>query len=431
MGDLYSNLFINVKTLEQIKKNATVIIDTNVLLLGYQWKNITFESVLEVLKQLSNEERLKIPAHVIREFAKNRPGKITEMSKQIHTVMSTLEKGSNVGKSLEEVIPALSIVEGYHNDIIILEENYNKRIQELNAARKEYINGLKQLQQKLSDYIDHDLILSSYKEIIEKSYFAPEGLMDKERLKEEWQHRVENKIPPGYMDKAKKENQYGDLIVWDHIRQISNDVIFVTTDVKGDWVHTANDEVMGARRELVEEFYSRENYKGYTFKILTPLQFITLFSNRVVEQEIKDDLNQEIKEGITKSKKLLEQKLLEQLRNGFESNTGETDFIGNIYNEDGEKNEALAAEMKNEMQRLRKIVDKEEPIFQINLHKIEKQLKVIFEIATYDKYIKAAREYISLLESIVLKRDGPSFIKHASQVEQLANELSNIIDYYA
>ena len=59
-----------------------------------------------------------------------------------------------------------------------------------------------------------------------------------------------------------------------------NDVIFVTADVKGDWVHTANDEVLGARRELVEEFYLREQAKGHTFKILSPLQFITLFSRR-------------------------------------------------------------------------------------------------------------------------------------------------------
>lgn len=425
MGDLYSNLFINVKKLEQIKKNATVVIDTNILLLAYQWKNITFESVLKVLKQLSNEERLKIPAHVIKEFAKNRPGKITEMSKQIHAVMSTLDKGSSVGKSLKEVIPALSIVEKHHNDIITLEENYNKHIQELNAARKEYINGLKQLQQKLSNYIDHDLILSSYKEIIEKSYFAPEGLMDEEKLKEEWKRRVENKIPPGYMDKTKKENQYGDLIVWDHICQISNDVIFVTADIKGDWVHNANDEVMGARRELVEEFYSREQEKGHTFKILTPLQFITVFSNSVVEQEIKDDLNQEIKDNITKS---LEKNIAEQLRSGFGEKIGKITFNGNVYSDD---NEALAIDLVNKIKRLLKIVDEEEPIFKVDLHNIENDLKTVFNIATHDKYIEMGQKYISLLESIILKRDGLSLVKHAQQIERLAIELKNVIDYYS
>lgn len=82
MSQSYSSLFIDVKTLEEIKSTATIVIDTNVLLMGYQKKNVTFESVLTVLKQLSDEERLKIPAHVIKEFAKNRPGKITEMAQK-------------------------------------------------------------------------------------------------------------------------------------------------------------------------------------------------------------------------------------------------------------------------------------------------------------------------------------------------------------
>ncbi|MGG8383804.1 PIN-like domain-containing protein [Bacillus sp. R-CC1] len=295
MGNSYSNLFIEVKKLNEIKDTATIVIDTNVLLMGYQWKNMTFESVLNVLKKLSSEKRLKIPAHVIKEFAKNRPKKITEMTSEIQNVLSNIPKATNNGKPLNEAIPALTILEDYHSDIIALEEKYNNCIQELNKARKEYVKGLGRLQQSLGDYIDHDLILESYKEIIEKSYFAPDGLMDEEKLKVEWDNRSKGNIPPGYMDKAKNSNQYGDLIVWDHICQIKEDVIFVTADLKGDWVHRNDKQVMGARRELVEEFYSREQAKGYTFKILSPLQFITLFSGEEVEQEIQEDLNKEVK----------------------------------------------------------------------------------------------------------------------------------------
>ncbi|OJD58614.1 PIN-like domain-containing protein [Bacillus sp. NH11B] len=298
MENSYSNLFIEVKTLNEIKDTATIVVDTNVLLMGYQWKNMTFESVLKVLKKLSGENRLRIPAHVIKEFAKNRPGKITEMSSGIHNVISNIPKAISNGKPLNEAIPALAILENYHSDIIALEEKYNNCIQELNKARKEYVKGLGKLQQSLGDYIDHDLILKDYKEIIEKSYFAPDGLMNEQQLEDEWTKRSESNIPPGYKDKSKKSNQYGDLIVWDHICQIKGDVIFVTADLKGDWVHSNDNQVMGARRELVEEFYSRGQAKGYTFKILSPLQFITLFSGEEVEQEIQDDLNKEVKRPI-------------------------------------------------------------------------------------------------------------------------------------
>ncbi|MCQ6359965.1 PIN-like domain-containing protein [Bacillus cereus] len=298
MSQSYSSLFIDLKTVEEIRSNATIVIDTNVLLMGYQKKNVTFESVLTILKQLSDEKRLKIPAHVIKEFAKNRPGKITEMAQQIHNVVSNLPSAKTNQHHLNDVIPALPILEEYHSSIIALEEKYNNCIAELKQARNEYVNGLRNLQQMLGNYIDHDLILKNYKEIIENSYFEPDGLMDEGELEKEWKRRIDNNIPPGYMDKNKQSNKYGDLIVWNHICQINNDVIFVTADVKGDWVHTANDEVMGARRELVEEFYLREQAKGHTFKILSPLQFITLFSGEEVEQEVKDDLNKEVKRVI-------------------------------------------------------------------------------------------------------------------------------------
>lgn len=83
MSQSYSSLFIDVKTLEEIKSTATIVIDTNVLLMGYQKKNVTFESVLTVLKQLSDEERLKIPAHVIKEFAK------TDLEKSLKWLKNT------------------------------------------------------------------------------------------------------------------------------------------------------------------------------------------------------------------------------------------------------------------------------------------------------------------------------------------------------
>ncbi|MED0963845.1 PIN-like domain-containing protein [Bacillus paramycoides] len=342
MENSYFNLFIKVKTLEEIKETATIVIDTNVLLLGYQSKNITFERVLKVLTPLSDKGRLKIPSHVVKEFSSQRPYKIEEMSKEIHNVKSNLGSKVSNKTSLEKVIPALSILEKEHSEIIALEDKYNKCIEELNNCRIKYVEGLTKLQQISSQYIDHDLILKNYEEIIRKSYFEPEGLWAVGDLEKEWERRKEKKIPPGHMDSSKKVNKYGDLIIWNHICQIQNDVIFVTNDVnKGDWVYKVNEEVLGARRELVEEFYTREQSSNHTLKVLTPLQFITLFSGEEVKQEIKDDLNKEIKntsgtghdkeiidkikEMVKKTKELREKSHLKDsnLKEGFDEIEGE------------------------------------------------------------------------------------------------------------
>ncbi|PFA53756.1 hypothetical protein CN391_05340 [Bacillus anthracis] len=407
MSKSYFNLFIDVRTLEEIKSTATIVIDTNVLLMGYQWKDITFDSVLKVLKQLSDDGRLKIPAHVIREFAKNRPGKIEEMYKQIHTVKSNLEKGSKNGNPLNEVIPALPILQRNHNDILTLEKKYNECIEELNKARKEYMGGLNQLQRTLCDYIDRDLILNSYKEIIEKSYFEPDGLMNETALQDNWNKRVEGKIPPGYMDKNKPNNKYGDLIIWDHICQINNDVIFVTADVKEDWVHIANGEVMGARRELVEEFNSRNQAPGYTFKILTPLQFVTIFSAENIEAEIQDDLTVDnlISQEYIKTR---DGKLSKIEKHKMERNR----VTWHLFNKDTIKS-------------LRRLVDKEEPIFQQNLDNLESNLDIIWRLSDYDEYRELNQEYINLLEFIL--SESIDFIEKVSEVDSLVEKFDNVV----
>ncbi|PED32363.1 hypothetical protein CON13_09515 [Bacillus cereus] len=394
MESSYSNLFIEVKKINEIKDTATIVIDTNVLLMGYQWKNMTFESVLNVLKKLSSENRLKIPAHVIREFANNRPKKITEMTSEIHNVISNIPKAINNGKPLNEAIPALAILEDYHSDIIALEEKYNNCIQELNKARKEYVKGLGKLQQALGDYIDHDLILESYKEIIEKSYFAPDGLMDEKQLEIDWDKRSKNSIPPGYMDKAKDSNKYGDLIVWDHICQIKGDVVFVTADLKGDWVHRNDKQVMGARRELVEEFYLRELAKGYTFKILSPLQFITLFSGEEVKQEIRDDLNKEAQSPI------------------------ETGSFPNIY-------ELFIGDNSKEFARLRDNSIIKESYLNKGFDEIESELEnFLINGGGIQRYKKLVKEYKRTLELFI--EDPSSEFLRSIDVKSLIDTIRNV-----
>ncbi|MCU5033547.1 PIN-like domain-containing protein [Bacillus cereus] len=394
MENSYSNLFIEVKKINEIKDTATIVIDTNVLLMGYQWKNMTFESVLNVLKKLSSENRLKIPAHVIKEFAKNRPKKITEMTSEIHNVISNIPKAISNGKPLNEAIPALAILEDYHSDIIALEEIYNNCIQELNKARKEYVKGLGKLQHALGDYIDHDLILESYKEIIEKSYFAPEGLMDEKQLEIDWDKRSKNSIPPGYMDKAKDSNKYGDLIVWDHICQIKEDVIFVTADLKGDWVHRNDKQVMGARRELVEEFYLRKLAKGHTFKILSPLQFITLFSGKEVKQEIRDDLNKEVQSPIE---------------------TGSFPNIYKLFIEDNSK----------EFARLRDNSIIEESYLNKGFDEIERELEIfLINGRGIQRYKKLVQEYKRTLELFI--EDPSSEFLRSMDVKSLIDTIRNL-----
>ncbi|HFJ9370574.1 TPA: PIN-like domain-containing protein [Bacillus nitratireducens] len=289
MSNNYHNLFIETSDIKAMLEKATVVVDTNVLLMAYQWKDVTFEKILEILTDLSNQDRLKIPSHVVREFAKNRPEKIKNWINELHQFISNIPSVKNNGKSLDKIIPAIEVLESQYEPIVEIESKFEQAITQLKDIRKEYIEALNGLKSNLGECLDSDPILKKYNNIIRKSFFDPEETKSEAELHEEWNKRLATNIPPGYMDKGKKDNKYGDIIVWNQICKLQSDVIYITADNKPDWVYTSsNEEVIGARRELVEEFYNLSG--GKTFKILTPLQFVNLYASYNVESDIQEDL---------------------------------------------------------------------------------------------------------------------------------------------
>lgn len=72
--------------------------------------------------------------------------------------------------------------------------------------------------------------------------------------------RVEHRLPPAFRDEDKKENRFGDLIIWFEILQYSKEhaadlpkVLFITNDEKSDWVYAPQrrkEVVRGVRKAV-------------------------------------------------------------------------------------------------------------------------------------------------------------------------------------
>lgn len=293
----YETLFIKTKTIEEIFNTAKVVIDTNILLSAYQTKPITLKAMLEILTELSSRGRLIIPSHVVWEFSRQRPKRIEGIVHELQQHINNLEKVSNIQptKKLVEILPALDILEEAHKEILNLQQSFQDSITKVRKESNKYKDGLSKLTSELSNYFDRDPIVEKYEEIIKSSYFDPEEILEEVFLEKEGKRRLDNEIPPGFRDKTKGTNKYGDLIIWLQICKVQDDVIFITFDNKDDWVYrqgkeerNKNNRVMGARRELVEEFYEKSG--GKTFKILHPADFIGRYkgeSNEEVEEDLK------------------------------------------------------------------------------------------------------------------------------------------------
>lgn len=291
MNKNFYNLFIELKKLDDMFNDALIVVDTNVLLMAYQWRDTTFKTVYDILNELMEREKLKIPSQVIKEFANKRPQTIKDLSNDLHDkILSKLEKGKSEHHSLNKVIPGLEFFED-KEELIDSEKKYNEAIESLRMAQKEYKNSLNSHLDKIKTYIDNDPILLRFRNIFENAVLI-DPKHDQGDLEKELERRKKENIPPGYKDKG----HLGDLKIWMEILSLSNhDVIFITRDNKNDWVYKDNkDNIMGARRELVEEFYSSHNK---TFKILSPLDFIEKYSKNKglnVEKEVKEDIEKSV-----------------------------------------------------------------------------------------------------------------------------------------
>lgn len=114
--------------------------------------------------------------------------------------------------------------------------------------------------------------------------------------------RYEKKIPPGFADKKNKnENDkksfYGDLIVWEHLVDISNDkgcdIIFVTDDKKADWWEIVNGERRNPRLELYHEFSERTGHRILIYSLDKFVEYAAIYKNKKkASQKVIDEIKE-------------------------------------------------------------------------------------------------------------------------------------------
>lgn len=118
-----------------------------------------------------------------------------------------------------------------------------------------------------------------------------------EEILKEGERRFKNKIPPGYKDSEKSnDDQYGDYIVWketlDYAKEKSKSIIFVSSDRKDDWYLKSNGLCYGPLPALIKEFYE---YTGQTIYLYSLEQFLFHVKEKKI-LEISHESLEEVKE---------------------------------------------------------------------------------------------------------------------------------------
>jgi len=215
INDLFIEYFLicDAKKKNELIKNATIVLDTNVLLNCYRWSKNTAKEFLKVLQQI--KKRIWLPYHVLHEFFKKR---LDVIQQKRDTLKKLIEDIGKIIKTLEETreLKTHDFAEE-KNKLIEVKESISHKI------------GV-----EIPDKCD-DWILETITNLFKDKYGQPFPEEKCKAIIQEGKERYKKKIPPGYKDQNKDDNiKFNDLFIWKEIisyaKKNKKDVIFITDD---------------------------------------------------------------------------------------------------------------------------------------------------------------------------------------------------------
>jgi rRNA-processing protein FCF1 len=266
------------KTLDMVKDNCLVVLDTNTLLLPYKTGSQSLRGIEAIYRQLIEQKRLYVPAHVAREFADQRSVKLQEL---FHQIQKKKEQYTNW--RIEEY-PLLEEDQTYQQ-LLELQQHLSPRI-------RSYENLFDDLLGRVKVWYWNDPVSAIY-----RSLFTGEVIVECKAGDDEIKSRIErcfnDKLPPGYKDSHKEDNQGGDVIIWLTIielgREYQKDLIFVSGEEKADWVVRSAGRTLYPRYELIDEYAHSSG--GGTFHLSHFADFLRLYQapNEVVQEVRREE----------------------------------------------------------------------------------------------------------------------------------------------
>ncbi|MFF7010697.1 PIN-like domain-containing protein [Streptomyces fimicarius] len=240
--------------LSQALKESLVVIDSSVLLDLYRVTPTARGEMIESL--IAVKENIWIPHQVALEFHRNRIEAARDQVAFYDETCKSLETAQNQAlQQLNEFANRSALDDTEKRALKVpLEDAFRIAIDRVKSHQ-----GVFDL--TIGRVLNNDPVLKALADLLDGRVGQPLSESDNERAHVEAAHRKENKIPPGYKDRAKRTNPHGDYLWWEQTLvkavEVSKPVLIVSNDEKEDWINKRLNFSLGAREELVEEAKKR------------------------------------------------------------------------------------------------------------------------------------------------------------------------------
>lgn len=254
-------------------RTGILAVDTNVLLNLYRYKESTRKDLLAVLS--AADGRLFVPHQVVREFWRNRRSVIGGLGGVKREAQSALTKNRN---------STSDAIKRWAKSVALSDERLNQLLEQTNSFFESISGELEDGPARVSAQIptSEDVILTELATLLADA-------VGEELSQEAWaaavaegERRVKENEPPGFKDADKLESDLpegasGDYIVWlqllNQCEGAGRDLVLVTADTKEDWWECAErGQLIGPRRELIEEYFGRTGRRLFLLEPSSLLQ---------------------------------------------------------------------------------------------------------------------------------------------------------------
>jgi len=236
----------------QLRRHATLALDSSVLLNLYLYSEQTREDFLQFLEDL--KDRIWLPHQSAYEYERNRVRVIKEQitfSTKLRSLLLGIAEA--FVKEVKKIHPRVG--REFQSPFLPIED-----IQSLLAAMTDQIDGkLKPDQDEYEGFLTDDPIRERLNQITYDRIGNCFSQLDLKKIYDDGLRRYDLQQPPGYLDAAKKQGveKYGDLIIWRQLinraKETGDNIYFITDDAKNDWWQKHGKGPDGARHELIDE----------------------------------------------------------------------------------------------------------------------------------------------------------------------------------
>ncbi len=273
-------------------EQAMIAVDTNVLLGLYRSSSSTADALLELLRRL--DDRVWIPHHVAFEYQRGRLRVIAQQSGLLDALLHKVkESQAALRQQLEshgndiERHPGLDVAE----TLQWVEEAYSSLVNHIESKRNSVISSVRAV-----SATDH--IHSTTTQLLDGHIGSPFTEEELKQLEDEGDQRFAEKKPPGYIDQDKRENKYGDFIIWkEMIRQsktAARPLVFVTEEQKADWWRKDGGLVAGPLPALREEFRAEAGQLFWMYRVSQFMSLSETFTSKAIDAAAVEEIEERL-----------------------------------------------------------------------------------------------------------------------------------------